>query len=121
MPSSPSLRPLRRPRAAPLRALLILSAALSSAACTTAPPRLVPVPPLPQAHAPVPAECARAALARYPDRLAILPAGWALYTPDARARELLRLKAEDAIRYLGLRAQALRCALQDPFPAGGTR
>ena len=81
----------------------------------------MPVPPLPQAHAPVPAECARDALARYPDRLAILPAGWALYTPDARARELLRLKAEDASRYLGLRAQALRCALQDPFPAGGIR
>ena len=90
--------------------LAILSLTLLGAGCTTAPPRLVPVPPLPQVHAPAPAECARAALALWPDTLTTLPAGWALYTADARARELLRLKAADADRYLGLRAQALRCA-----------
>ena len=78
----------------------------------------MPVPPLPQAHAPAPAECARDALVLWPDTLTRLPAGWALYTPDARARELLRLKAEDGSRYLGLRAQALRCALHDPVPTG---
>jgi hypothetical protein len=85
-------------------------AILLGAGCTTAPPRLVPLPPLPAAHAPAPAECARAALLRWPAMLTTLPAGWALYTPAARARELLRLKATDAERYLGLRAQALRCA-----------
>lgn len=57
-----------------------------------------------------PAECTRTALELTAPALTTLPADFQALVPDERARVLLTLKADDAERYIGLRATALRCA-----------
>lgn len=110
--------PLRR-----AAALAACWAALSSAGCTTAPPRVVTLPPLEPVRIPAPAECTAAAISAYPRQLGALPGAYA-QTPagvagDAeRARILLAIKAADALLYQHLRAQALRCAEN---PQGGSQ
>lgn len=86
---------------------MIPLAVLSLCACTTLPPAAVRVQ-LPSP--PPPAECTRADLELTADTLTTLPAGFLALAPDARARVLLTLKADDAERYTSLRAVALRCA-----------
>ncbi len=91
----------------PLVVGLILLIAILSAGCTTPPPKVDP--PTPEIV--VPSECQKEVIAnRFTSILSKLSPHFRDLSPEAQARELLSLKADDATQYNELRALAMRCA-----------
>lgn len=77
------------------------------AACTTPQPR---PHPLTEVKVAAPAECTLAHFQTYVTHLSRLPAGFVVLVPEEQARAILKNKADDALLYGTLLANAERCA-----------